>query len=221
MTVAIVTPWHGHPELWPDYAEVLAAAHADEVWIVDNGTQPPLEFSTLYLPENLGFSGGSNAGLHAATTDIIVFLNNDVSLLSHDWLEVLEDAVEPGVLAGRLRGDPHADVDGITMPYLDGWCLAGMRDDLLELGGFDETLMEPAYYSDNLLCLEARAAGMTLRQAHVGLFHKSGHTSQPALNPRVQQATLANRERYVARARELLYEARPEAVGETRTGRSH
>ena len=64
---------------------------------------------------------------------------------------------------GPLRYDNHAKVDDQSLPYLDGWCLAGMREDLLELGGFDESLEEPAYYSDNLLCLEARAHGMTLR----------------------------------------------------------
>ena len=62
-------------------------------------------------------------------------------------------------LAGPLRFGRHADVDGEQFPYIDGWCLAGMREDLLRLGGFDEGLDEPAYYSDNLLCLEARAAG--------------------------------------------------------------
>lgn len=89
------------------------------------------------------------------------------------------------------------------MPYIDGWCLAGRRDDLVELGGF-APLEEPAYYSDNLLCLEARAAGMTLRDVRVGLRHLKNVTSGNQFEPRVQAATRTNWAVYQARARELL-----------------
>lgn len=205
MTVAIITPWFDHPDLWPDYQQVIDEARPDELWIVDNGSQPPLEFATLRLTDNSGFCGGSNAGLDSASTDIVVFLNNDVALGTAGWLDRLLEAVEPGVLAGaKLRTDQHAAVDGQTMPYLDGWCLAGYRQEILDLGGFDETLDEPGYYSDNLLCLEARAAGMTLREAPVGLHHKGGATSRPASNPSVRAVTAANRDRYQQRVRELL-----------------
>ncbi len=205
MTVAIVTPWWEHRELWDDYKQVIAAADADEVWIVDNGSQSPLDFATLRLDTNEGFCGGSNAGLNAASTDAVVFLNNDVSLNSTEWLEELLDGLEPGVLVGaRMRRDPHTVVDGKVIPYLDGWCLAGMRDELLEIGGFDTTLDEPGYFSDNLLCLEARAYGLSLREVEVGLHHKR-NASISDLNHRVAiAATEANHARYVARARELM-----------------
>ena len=78
---------------------------------------------------------------------------------------------------GRYATGTHSDVDGHSFPYIDGWCLAGMREDLLRLGGFDESLQEPAYYSDNLLCLEARAAGMTLRDVRPGLDHLENVTA--------------------------------------------
>ena len=121
------------------------------------------------MGENLGFAEGSNAGLRRARGEAVLFLNNDIRLGRRGWLEEIRQAVEPGVLVGPLRGDFHSQVDGHPMPYIDGWCLAGMTDDLLALGGFDADLEEPAYYSDNLLCLEARAAGMTLRDLRVGL----------------------------------------------------
>ena len=88
------------------------------------------------------------------------------------------------------------------MPYIDGWCLAGMRTDLLDLGGWDDSLEEPSYYSDNLLCLEARAAGFVLREVPTGLIHKSGQTSQA--NGFLLPSTIANRVVYERRARELL-----------------
>jgi GT2 family glycosyltransferase len=89
------------------------------------------------------------------------------------------------------------------MPYLDGWCLAGMRDDLWEIGGFDEDFDPPAYFEDNDLCLRARMAGMTLREVRVPLHHIRNATMKPD-DPRVRAATLANRERFMARAREAL-----------------
>ncbi len=210
MNIAIVTPWHNHTELWPAYKAVIAERkRGDEVWIIDNGSKPPLDFSTMHLNDNRGFCGGSNAGLEAANTDAVVFLNNDVELVNQGWLDTLRSALEPGVLVGaRMRQDLHAAVGGMLVPYLDGWCLAGMRQDLLDLGGFDETLTEPAYYSDNLLCLEARAAGMELVEIPVGLRHLEGTTSDPGSNiGDVGLAARKNRARYVDRASELLVPA--------------
>ncbi len=203
MTVAIVTPWWEHRELWPDYRKVIAAADTDEVWIVDNGSTPPLDFGTLRLDSNEGFCGGCNAGLHVARTDVVVFLNNDVALQRDDWLELLLDSLEEGALVGaRIRSDPHTLVDGKVLPYLDGWCLAGYREDLLEIGGWPTDLTEPAYFSDNLLCLEARAHGMRLREAVIGLRHKKNGSVDDV--PRARAATEVNHARYLERARELM-----------------
>lgn len=207
MTVAVVTPWLDNEHLWHDYSAVIDDARPDELLIIDNGSDPPLGFATMRLDANRGFCGGSNRGLYVATSDVVVFLNNDVALGENGcgWLDRILDVVEPGVFAGaRLRSDFHCFVDGIVMPYLDGWCIGAMRDDLLELGGFDETLEEPAYYSDNLLCLEARAAGFTLREVATGLIHKEGQTIKPDMNPDARPAGLANRQRYEQRAREVL-----------------
>jgi GT2 family glycosyltransferase len=202
MTVAVVTPWFNLPELWPDYEKAIDAGNPDELLIVDNGSDPALDFATIRFGTNRGFTRACNAGLHAARSDVVLFLNNDVEMLRPDWLERLIAQVQPGVLVGgQLRTDPHASVDGERFPYLDGWCVAGMRDDLLSLGGFDETLEEPAYYSDNLLSLEARAAGMTLLEVTGGLRHKLNQTAKT--DPNVRAATLANQARYQARVREL------------------
>lgn len=209
MNISIVTPWYEHHDLLPDYeaAVVPELLGLDEVIIVDNGGAPKMPFRLFSrsLPEkNLGYAKGSNLGLRHARADAVLFLNNDVALARSGWLDEIRQALEPGVLCGPLRSGIHADVDGTPMPYIDGWCLAGMRDDLLALGGFDEELQEPAYYSDNLLCLEARAAGMTLRDIRPGLIHKENVTAGPPSAPDVQAASAANRERYLARARELL-----------------
>ncbi len=178
-TCAVVTPWFEHLEFFNDYRHALDIGPLpNEVLIVDNGSQPPLEFADIRMEENTGFSHASNFGLQSAVSDVVVFLNNDVAAGANGWLNTLVDAVEPGVLVGpRLRYDEHTQVDGERIPYLDGWCLAGMREDLLDLGGFDESLREPAYYADNILCFKARMQGFSLREVRVGLAHKVNGTA--------------------------------------------
>lgn len=203
LTVAVVTPWLNHPELRDDYLTALCDVMPDELIVVDNGSDPPLEMPGIRFEENLGFSRASNAGLRAAESEVVLFLNNDIAMTVAGWLPKLVREVEPGLLVGaRLRWDAHGDVDGVKLPYLDGWCLAGMRDELLELGGFDEAYEEPAYYSDNDLCLRARAAGMRLREVRVGLHHKSGWTS--GINSQTKPTKLANYDLFAKRARRVL-----------------
>jgi GT2 family glycosyltransferase len=176
----------------------------DELIIVDDGSDPPIAFASIQTQGRIGFGKTCNRGLDAAKSDIVLFLNNDIIARDPHWLEPIREAVEPGVLVGaQLRDDPHGAVDGTPMPYLDGWCLAGMREDLLEIGGFDEDFQPPAYFEDNDLCLRARMAGMTLREVRVPLHHIRNGTLKPD-DPRVRAATLANRERFMARAREAL-----------------
>jgi GT2 family glycosyltransferase len=205
MTVAVVTPWINHLELRAEYDRAIQLGPPpDELIIVDNGSDQPLEFAAIWNDENQGFCKACNQGLHAAASDVIVFLNNDIVATEAGWLDELVDAVEPSVLAGaRIRTDQHTVVDGVVYPYIDGWCLAGRRDDLLYLGGFDTSLEEPAYYSDNLLCLEARARGFNLRQADTGLLHLVGG-SGPTDTSNQTAATRANHQRYQRRVRALV-----------------
>jgi GT2 family glycosyltransferase len=204
VTITVVTPWTDCLDLHDDYMGAIAAGLPDELIVVDNASDPRLDFGTIRLEDNLGFAKGSNVGLNAATTDVVLFLNNDVAVLSDDWLDRIRVAVEPGVLAGPLRFDRHSEAAGRQLPYIDGWCLAGMRDDLLDLGGFNEEYDEPAYYSDNDLCLRARLAGMTLRDVRPGLFHKRD-LNLTDVGARARAATDANRERFREfAARELV-----------------
>ena len=203
-TISVVTPWWNHEELATDYFAAVEdeLRVGDQLLIVDNASDPPLTFAKLRAARNLGFCGGSNLGLRQATADAVVFLNNDVHDATPGWLDELRAAVEPGVLAGPLLDPPWAVVDGLRFPYIAGWCCAGMRADLLELGGFDESLDEPGYYSDNLLSLEARAAGMTLRDVRVRLGHREGVTARDS--PQISRAAARNRELYIDRVRGVL-----------------
>jgi GT2 family glycosyltransferase len=77
-----------------------------------------------------------------------------------------------------------------------------MRNDLLDLGGFDESFEEPAYYSDNDLCFRARLEGMTLREVRAGIHHKGGATTNA--NGWVLPQTDRNRARFLSKVDELM-----------------
>ncbi len=210
MRLTVCTPWWGHLDLLPGYyAPAINAGKPDEVIVIDNGSEPPFEPVGLGTPTvvirnrtNRGFSRACNQGLLAATSDAVLFLNNDIQLSGPgNWVELLKEQLEPGVLVGaRLRDDWHTQVDDQIVPYLDGWCLGGMRDDLIELGGWDEGYDEPSYYGDNDLCVRALAAGFRLTQVALPLYHLESVTARPL---RLNEVTVANYDRYARRVREL------------------
>lgn len=194
--ITVVTPWLQAHDLAPAYQRALSVlGEDDDLIIFDNGDAPDIDRAT-YLGRiditsmgeleqqhttgrNRGFSRACNLGLYAAATDAVLWLNNDIRMTSATWLEQIRRALKPGVLVGaQLRHDDHTIVDGKRVPYLDGWCLAGMTADLLDLDGFDEDYEEPSYYGDNDLCARAVAAGLRLVQVPVGLTHIGNHTSK-------------------------------------------
>lgn len=210
-TVAVVTPWRNRHDLMAGYRAALDPAVIGDVnarlVIVDDASDPPVDGALVRHLEPQGFTRSCNHGLTYVQlhdfADRVVFLNSDVEPgpACDGWLRRLCDAIRPGVLAGAaLRFDRHGDVDGHPYPYLDGWCVGGLVDDLVALGGFDTAYLEPAYYSDNDLCLRARAAGMELREVHVGLRHLVGQSTPTADRDR---ATVENARRFAELARTL------------------
>ena len=202
-SLTVVTVWHNHRELERDYWAAMRAADA-RVLVVDSGSDPPLP-NAVRCGENVGFHRGNNIGLELAYTDAVLFLNNDIVLQDPGWLAAIVEQLEPGVLVGaEIKRNPHGDVDGYPLPYLDGWCLAGMRTDLEDLGGWDESFAEPAYFGDNDLCFRARLDGMTLRQARVGLTHLGNTTAGRWDTPAVRAASDSNYRLFADRVRQEL-----------------
>ena len=202
-SLTVVTVWHNHRELERDYWAAMRAADA-RVMVIDSGSEPRLP-NAVRCSGNVGFHRGNNIGLELCYTDAVLFLNNDVVLRDPGWLDAIRAQLEPGVLVGaELKRDSHGDVDGQSLPYLGGWCLAGMRVDLEDLGGWDESFDEPAYFGDNDLCFRGRLDGMTLRQVQVGLTHLGNGTSGGATNPAVREATEHNYRLFADRVRQEL-----------------
>lgn len=109
--VSIVIPTRDRPDLLAPLLRSLASLRDVEVVLVDHGTRDPVARSLLQQAErDLGarivaesgpfnFSRLANRGAAATTSDLVLFLNNDVEPRSLQWLDRLVAAMEPGVAA--------------------------------------------------------------------------------------------------------------------------
>jgi len=217
-TVSVIVPlWNGEKWIRACLSSLagqrIGAPFALEVVVVDNGSHDnSLALVETNFPEvrlirngrNLGFAGGCNVGMAAATGEILVLLNQDTQAQS-GWLAGLVAALaEPGVgIAGSLA----LLADGTTVQHAGGavdwplgmarhlgygeavqkrWRSAGeaqfvtgaslaLRREVLErIGPLDEAFW-PGYYEDVDFCWRARAAGYSIRYAPDSvLIHAEG-----------------------------------------------
>lgn len=213
----IVLAWNGIRFLDTCLSAVLAQDYADfKVIVVDNGSadgSPDLvaeRFPTVRLirnENNLGFAGGCNVGLRAATGDVLVLLNQDTQV-QPGWLATLmETFKEPAIgIAGCKALYPDGSIQhaggfiygrraetehiGRSQPdrdrfaalcdadFVTGAALAISRVALARIGLLDEGFY-PAYYEDTDWCYTAREAGF--RVVYVPgarLIHHEAPTAQ-------------------------------------------
>lgn len=176
--VSIVTPWLNCSELCDIYADSVKGA---QVIIVDNGSEwyhaDKIERMVSHLngvyirnEDNRKFAAANNQGLAKASGEIVVFLNNDIEADSR-WISSVQSDVGAGVIAGPRMLEKHGET------YLEGFCIAARRDVWRALGGWPENL-PGMYWEDNILCLKAKRAGITLVQTLWPVFHLSNYTSR-------------------------------------------
>lgn len=147
---------------------------------------------------NQGFSVACNQGAARADGDMLLFLNNDVSI-NGDYISPLEKALahDPNSLAGPYLADFDTgwNVFGDKLiSYLAGWCLAMSKTAFDDLGGFDERF-SPAYYEDVDLCYNALQKGYKLQSVRVPLRHDPGEQSGGQLDDK-RGITEANRVKF-------------------------
>src|SRR5665213_2392046 len=184
----VIPNWNGRDLLErfiPSWLAAIAQHPGSEILIVDNGSTDGSaewlranypEVRVLALRENLGFGGGSNAGFHAASNDIVVLLNSDMRVEADFLAPLLAGFTDEKVFAvscqiflsdpgkrreetgltdawwknGALRvthrEDPRVDR---LFPcfYGGGGSCAFDRRKFLSLGGFDE-ILAPFYLED-------------------------------------------------------------------------
>lgn len=180
-----MTPFHNCPELIPEYAR---ACYGAQVVVIDNGSDEETAKQlremvnwqlnkSLYIRNeaNMKYSYANNQGLKVASGEIVVFLNSDVRTKGN-WLSIVEKVTKRGALFGASAG--KRNVDGQELPYLEGWCLWGIKNDFEKISGWNETDFPGLYWEDNELCFRATLAGLQLNQVTLPLEHLSNYTSQ-------------------------------------------
>ena len=220
----IVVTWNGLEHLDACFSSVLASDYpADllEVVCVDNGStdgtaaflaQRFPSVRVVALTENRGFTGGNAAGVHVASGDVLVFLNNDMRVeptlvarlvdgLGGDtactgarvmsWDGQRIDFVR-GTASFEARGFQelyqqryHAGMQLADSFFPNGGAFAVTRAAYDDAGGFDPRLF--AYYDDLDLGWRLRAAGYTIRTVPDAVaYHRHGATvrTQPGAHKR-------------------------------------
>jgi len=209
----VIPNWNGRDLLekyLPSVVEALAGNPDNEIVVVDNGsTDGSADFvrsafplvNLVALPTNLGFGGGSNAGVRAARNDVVVLLNSDMRVASDFLAPLLEGFGDPEVFAVSCQiffSDPHKvrEETGLTQGwwqdgglkvrhridsaidelypcfYGGGGSCAFDRRKFLELGGFDR-LLEPFYLEDTDLGFMAWKRGWkVLYQPRSAVYHE-------------------------------------------------
>lgn len=174
--VTIVIPQFNEIERTLRCCESIQAAHETppRLVIVDDGSElgslsdaiPDLSAcGDLLLLPHRGVTAAWNAGLEAARTRWVVFLNNDTCSLA-PWCEPLLAPLQAGAacLAGvawrRERHLPAGLAAALPNRWLAGWCLAIERSRLLDAGGWDERFQ--LYFSDTDLQVRLRLANPAL-----------------------------------------------------------
>ncbi len=211
---SIVIPnWNGRELLekyLPSVVAALAGNAANEIIVVDNGSSDgSAEFvrrnfpgvKLVALERNLGFGGGSNAGVRAAKNDIVVLLNSDMRVAPDFLAPLVEGFTDERVFAvscqilftderkrreetgltqgwweeGGLRVRHRIDEkvrDLYPCFYGGGGSCAFDRRKFLDLGGFDP-LLSPFYLEDTDLSYQAWKRGWkVLYQPRSVVYHE-------------------------------------------------
>jgi len=184
----VIPNWNGRDLLeryLPSIIQACAIHPGNEIIVVDNGsTDGSAEFVRHNFPQvklvalerNLGFGGGSNAGVLAAKNDIVMLLNSDMRVEPDFLAPLLAGFTDNRVFAvscqirfadtdkrreetgltqgwweeGGLRVRHRIDdqiLDAFPCFYGGGGSCAFDRKKFLELGGFDP-LLAPFYLED-------------------------------------------------------------------------
>lgn len=194
MQASIIIPvWNGEAVieecLTAVYEQSIPYLH--EVICVENHSQDDSrqlierkfpQVQLLPQPANLGFAGGVNVGLRAATGDLLLLLNQDCVVQS-GWLAALCRAIEQnetlGIVGGQiLNADGsvnhagaylerplaygrHITEENRSVEYVTGAMFGITRQAWQAVGDFDEGFY-PAYFEETDYCFRARQAGFAI-----------------------------------------------------------
>lgn len=112
--VSIITVNFNQPKITEELLHTIPPYNNLEIIVVDNGSKPEptdwqLQFSHvtfLRSEENLGFAGGNNLGVKAATGDYLFFVNNDTEFtvgLVEKLVKVLDEHAVIGMISPMIK----------------------------------------------------------------------------------------------------------------------
>lgn len=180
-----------------------------QIIIVDNGstdeTQLSLQYSTeiTYIRnnENLGFAKACNIGYSKTSSDNVLFLNNDIRVKTHDYVEYSWTAPLiqkcPYGLVGPTMGQLDNNLNFVQeankilsgKSYMSGWCLASSKEiwSKLALPRNDTAQSVPqifseefglAYFEDTDLSFRARKLGIEFHVVDIPVVHFGRQSSK-------------------------------------------
>ena len=202
----IIVSRNGEPYLGNCLAALSSQVSSDdEIIVVDNGSADRSvalvreQFPQIRLIESehhLGFAGGCNAGIKAASGQNLILLDQGVTVQS-DWLAAMLEALRPPEIgiagcklvspegavlrAGGVISHPLAHTSSQSqsdrrcqVDYVSGTAMGTRRSVLDKIGLLDEGFF-PACYEDADLCFRAKAAGYRVIYTPdaVGVVHSS------------------------------------------------
>lgn len=201
--LSVITPVFGKSQLTIDFIQSIVPYLDDsELIIVDNNSSdntlaalgtakklyPDLKLTVVSNPENVGFGAANNIGARLAKADKLLFISNDVKILSDIVSPVLEylgthnrDACGPRLIATDSGWNTFKESG--TIPYLEGFCFATHRAHFDLVGGFDEKFFLDMEDLD--LCFRLRLAGVGLAQINLPVLHTLGGSFSELSVPRM------------------------------------
>jgi len=205
--LSIIVPVLNQAEMTYDCLQAVMENTEDaEIIVIDNGSDPPFrppfagfnEIQVIRNEENKGFPEAVNQGIRAAKGDVIILLNNDVTVspgtLNHlvDWLDTF-DIVGPttNYCAGmqmvqippyQNREELDKEVEALfessqgeaeEVNWIIGFCMAFKKSVWKTVGDFDTTLW-PCNGEEIDFCLKAKEKGFKVGIAWDIYVHHEG-----------------------------------------------
>jgi GT2 family glycosyltransferase len=238
-SVAIVIPTRDRLDLLRECIESIERRTTWARWslvVVDNDSRDPqtlsylasLRHRVLRDPGHFNYSRIMNEAIAQVEADHVVLLNNDVVVITSDWLEaMLEHSQRPAVGAVGCRllypdGRPQHEgiAVGVGCPALNldlsgfppmglavrevtavtGACMMMRRGVYAEMGGLDERLR--VAYNDVDLCLRLRQAGYRVMYTPLAQLHHHESATRGPLHPDEDDVRFAARWGHHSRVRD-------------------
>ncbi len=151
--LAIIYGWRADAERW--LLSVFTYCKADfEAVLIDNSGDQRIagwlksrvaeRLRVIALDPPLGFAAAVNAGIEAATSDVVVLFDPGVELKGDAITPLLDALADPTVVVAgpfglRAKGTmkEFTESDGPEVDAVEGYCMAFRRADALALEGFD------------------------------------------------------------------------------------